>query len=266
VRLWCVFSLCLTGCLIAPRFKNQTFSAHSDWGSARTMEDASAQRGDYGALVPEPKQGAHLGSEEMPDRVPLVHRKYGSKKSRLNFVEVPDSEGSLWSSTGQVNYYFTKNPTRAVGDLIAMVVQAPLYKDIIQEVKRSLSPFERMSELTQLREKAREKVDQASKGPVPLPTPSLVQEAVKLGGKLLFEDVDLVGTLELKESDVMMGEVLERFPNGNYRVRFHKRIPYRNGLARKVMITGVVKGLDIQEEMENFPSGRMYEYRVDIAI
>jgi flagellar basal body L-ring protein FlgH len=80
-----------------------------------------------------------------------------------------------------------------------------------------------------------------------------------------FEDVDLSKSLEAKSGDILMGEILERFPNGNYKIRAVKRVIYKYGPPRVVSIIGVVKASDINEETDQIHSERLYEYRVDVA-
>ena len=59
-----------------------------------------------------------------------------------------------------------------------------------------------------------------------------------------------------------MSEIVERYPNGNYKIRGTKRIPYRNG-ARMVNLIGIVRGTDITEE-DTIASGKLYEYRLEV--
>jgi flagellar basal body L-ring protein FlgH len=77
-------------------------------------------------------------------------------------------------------------------------------------------------------------------------------------------DVDVGKSLEVKATDVLMGEIIERYPNGNYKIRATKKVPYKGGAPRMVTVTGVVKGTDISEE-DMVGSGKLYEYRVDVA-
>jgi flagellar basal body L-ring protein FlgH len=60
----------------------------------------------------------------------------------------------------------------------------------------------------------------------------------------------------------MMGEIVERYPNGNYKIRAIKRIAYRGGYRMLTMI-GVAKSADITEE-DTIGSGKLYEYRLEV--
>ncbi len=76
-------------------------------------------------------------------------------------------------------------------------------------------------------------------------------------------EIDMGKKLEAKAGETVMSEIIERYPNGNYKIRGIKRIPYRNGPPKLVSIVGIVKGSDISEE-DTTTSGKLYEYRVDV--
>jgi flagellar basal body L-ring protein FlgH len=59
-----------------------------------------------------------------------------------------------------------------------------------------------------------------------------------------------------------MAEIIERYPNGNYKIRGTKRVLYKNGTPRLVNLVGVVRGSDIAED-DTVPSGKLYEYRLE---
>jgi hypothetical protein len=69
----------------------------------------------------------------------------------------------------------------------------------------------------------------------------------------------------LKVGDTLIGEIIERFPNGNYRIRAVKKIAYKNGAQRSVSVVGIVKNSDISDENDGVHSGRLYEHRVEVA-
>lgn len=74
--------------------------------------------------------------------------------------------------------------------------------------------------------------------------------------------VDLASALEIKGGDTAMTEIVERFPNGNYKIRGIKKVNYKNGAPRYMQITGIVKAADISEE-DTTVSGKLYEYRIE---
>ncbi|MGZ3689354.1 MAG: hypothetical protein ACXVBW_13710, partial [Bdellovibrionota bacterium] len=75
-------------------------------------------------------------------------------------------------------------------------------------------------------------------------------------------DIDIGKLIEIKPGETMLSEIVERFPNGNYKIRGTKKIPYKNGPPRVVSVVAIAKGSDITEE-DVIPSGKLYEYRVE---
>jgi len=256
-----------------------------------------------------------LNSSNTPAMLPSVRRAYknGSRATRADFMDESQSEGSLWASDGQTNYFFTKNKVRGVGDIITLNIEADLYKDIGMEVKRTLTMPERQKELDLVYERNRNALvakltqDQlatsqaAATGgaaPAAAPTPAPTQDAAKAPAtqaqptptpspsatptatptaalpsdkeidamvpRPSMQDVDIYPVLELKAGDVMMGEIIDRYPNGNYKIRAVKRTNYKNSTPRMVSLVGIVKGTDISEE-DVIASGKLYEYRVEVV-
>lgn len=114
--------------------------------------------------------------------------------------------------------------------------------------------------------------------PSPSPTASLSAEAAvakqkeieqmrrdKLAkmAKATMTDVDIVPYVGLKPTDTMLAEIVDRYPNGNFKIRGTKKIPYRSGY-RLVTLLGVVRGNDINESNDTVLSGKLYEYRLTV--
>jgi flagellar basal body L-ring protein FlgH len=59
-----------------------------------------------------------------------------------------------------------------------------------------------------------------------------------------------------------MAEIVERYPNGNYKIRGTKRVLYKNGSPRLATVVAVAKGTDIGED-DVINSGKLYEYRLE---
>jgi flagellar basal body L-ring protein FlgH len=245
----------------------------SPWISAddRAANQRDAMRGDDDA----PNSGSH------PSMDPAVRRQYknGSRATRADFVDESQNEGSLWASDGQTNYYFTKNKIRGVGDILTINVEEGLLKDIGLESRRSLTEREREYELMAAQERLRQKamgigekdkkdsVASSAAAPARGPAGDGKAEAAKTEvdvPQATYADVDVTKSLDIKAGDQMMAEIVERYPNGNYKVRATKKIPYKGGVPRLVSLVGVVKGSDISEE-DTVPSGKLYEYRVDTS-
>ena len=217
---------------------------------------------------------------------PAVRRQYknGARATRADFVDESQNEGSLWASDGQTNYYFTKNKIRGVGDILTINVEADLVRDIGLESRRTLTPREREYEMMAAQERLRAKAlglpspdgdgkDQvASSAAAPARTPAAAPAPGATPGAppevevptATVTDVDVGKSLAIKTGDTMMAEIVERYPNGNYKIRATKRIPYKGGPPRIVTLVGVVKGSDIAED-DTVGSGKLYEYRVAAA-
>ena len=230
-----------------------------------------------------------------PNLEPPVKRQYrnGGRATRADFVDESPNEGSLWASDGQTNYYFTKNKVRGVGDIVNITVEADMVKDVTQEVRRTLTPRERDYELGAAQERIRARVlglpDPDAKKPdgkqdavatsAAAPARGITSEQVTGGqaGSALDEkkdkkeipeatsaDIDVLRSLDIKPGEVVMAEIVERYPNGNYKVRGTKRIPYKGGAPRFMTLTAVAKSQDISEE-DVITSGKLYEYRLESA-
>lgn len=118
----------------------------------------------------------------------------------------------------------------------------------------------------------------AAPSPTPSPQASLTPEAaiakqkeieqqrrekVAKMAKATMGDVDIVPYVGLKASDTMLAEIVDRYPNGNFKIRGTKKVPYRSGY-RLVTLLGVVRGSDINESNDTVLSGKLYEYRLTV--
>ena len=76
------------------------------------------------------------------------------------------------------------------------------------------------------------------------------------------DDIQIYRNMTLETGEKMLGEVVERYQNGNYKVRAVKRFPYR-GKMRLATLIGVILPKDIDEN-NMIKSGNFYEYRVNV--
>jgi flagellar basal body L-ring protein FlgH len=218
-----------------------------------------------------------ISSGAVPNMEPAMRRQYknGARATRADFIDETKNEGSLWGSDGQTNYYFTKNKIRGVGDIVTLTVEADLVRDIGLEIRRSLSPKEKERELEIANQrlalgdaavgpdgKPTDQVASSAAAPARAPAADSKGEEKKPAREATLADVDVSKSLALKATDTMMGEVIERYPNGNYKIRATKRVAYSNGASRLVNLIAVVKGTDISEE-DVVASGKLYEYRIE---
>lgn len=223
-------------------------------------------------------RGTELYSQN-PNMMPSGSHAYknGFRATRADFVDDHPSEGSLWSSSGQTNYYLTKNKIRSVGDILSINIEEGLMKDIAAEVRRGLDPAERDAELAVAQEKLYAKAHGIGEDGKPLAgaaarAPAAVdpknpnakaEEAEEVAvPKATPADINVGAALDIKPGEPMMAEIVERYPNGNYKIRGIKRIPYKNGAPRLISLVGIAKSSDVSEE-DVLNSGKIYEYRIE---
>jgi flagellar L-ring protein precursor FlgH len=221
-----------------------------------------------------------------PNMAPGTRRQYrnGNRATAADFVDDSQNEGSLWASDGQTNYYFTKNKIRGVGDIISIKMEGGLIKDLGSEIKRTLTPNEKNAEIALAQDRIRQKALGASDGTTtaangaggpggpagagapgaPAPTDNSRAPASATGGypEATAADIDVTKSLEVKDGDLVMAEIVERYPNGNYKIRGTKRIQYKTGTPRLMTLMAVARGTDIGED-DVINSGKLYEYQLE---
>lgn len=204
---------------------------------------------------------------------PPIKRNYDQGRvTRENFVDQSQDAGSLWASNGQTNYFFIKNRVKGVGDIITIQMEEPLVKDVAMEIARTLDEEEMQAELGAAQERIRVKtVDAAkAKGGTSARKPASTEggenkaqeeeEEIEIPEATLA-DVDVTQSMGIKAGEVMMAEIIGRYPNGNYKIRGTKRVPYRGG-TRFVNVVAVAKSADL-DDAETLSSGKLYEYRLN---
>lgn len=213
-------------------------------------------------------------------------RKYknGPRASRADFIddEGPAQAGSLWGSDGQTNYYFTKNKIRGVGDIITVKIETDLVKDTAAEVVRTLNERERENEIDFAQKRIdgknapsttdkKDQVSTAAAAPARVGTAAPATKDAKSEVKADedgekreagYADIDVSSAVDIKDGDLMMAEILERYPNGNYKIRGVKKVRYRNS-TRLLNLVGVIRSVDIADD-DTIPSSKMYEYRLEV--
>jgi hypothetical protein len=75
-------------------------------------------------------------------------------------------------------------------------------------------------------------------------------------------DIDTSRSLEVKSGDTLLAEIIERYPNGNYKIRGVKKVPYKVGQPRLITVVGIARSADIGED-DTIASGKLYEYRLE---
>ncbi|MBN21900.1 MAG: hypothetical protein CL678_11525 [Bdellovibrionaceae bacterium] len=212
-------------------------------------------------------RSAYSSYSEMRNVAPNAKYKYGNRARKEDFMDTEEAPASLWASTGQTNYYFTKNNVKSIGDIIQIEVEPQLITDTAVEIKKTLNDEEFEMELMIAQEKLRQKAlgidpnqkDKKKKPGTEVATENADPKEVEVR-EANVSDIDLVPVIGLKEKEIIMGEVMERFPNGNYKIRAMKRVPYRTGM-RYVSLVGIAKSADVESE-KPLKSSQIYEYRL----
>jgi flagellar L-ring protein FlgH len=222
-----------------------------------------------------------------PNMAPGTRRQYrnGNRATAADFVDDSQNEGSLWASDGQTNYYFTKNKVRGVGDIVSIKMEGGLIKDLGSEIKRTLTPNEKDAEIALAQNRMNQKALGAQDGtataangaggpgapgapgtPPGAPTDNGRGPAsFGSGGNVptaTAADIDVTKSIEVKDGDLVMAEIVERYPNGNYKIRGTKRIQYKTGTPRLMTLMAVARGTDIGED-DVINSGKLYEYQLE---
>lgn len=334
LKVICLLSLTyILGCT-SPTLRSNTRSQEYDprRDIYSNMGDSKTHDSDYGVMDQssedktfvsierhgELESGRGFSSMNRPIFEPQVRRSYQgrSRLTKEDFIDSSAEEGSLWASNGQTNYFFTKNKVRNPGELISLVLENDLYKEVGQEMKRSLSFQEQSAELnvlgSVLRQRALEDLklkspsseSKAENKEAVKPVTNLapagqntktdtkpetsvqrvdltldvsreIQEALKktqnseeidhLLSRLSIKDVNIFPSLELQPGETLNGQILERYQNGNYKIRAFKKVFYKNGKSRFLKIVGTIKGSDITEDTDLINSGKLYEYKVEVS-
>lgn len=254
---------------------------HSERHPAGVSYEGEVDRGSWLAANEAEGAAAHAYGST-PDLAPPVQRVYknGDRATRADFVDDMSNEGSLWASDGQTNYFFTKNKIRGVGDILTINVEDQLIRDVSAEVKRTLSEGEREAELALAQQRIRARTlglpdpsedgqaaPKAQAGQPPAAQRAPAEQAEGGTEEIVipaatYDDVDVSKSIKLAPGDKIMGEIVERYSNGNYKVRATRRVPYR-GTVRNLAMVGIVKNTEISDTDE-VGSGKLYEYQIKV--
>ena len=149
------------------------------------------------------------------------------------------NENSLWAEDGQSNYLFARNKLKAAGDLVTVMIEDGLRKDMVDSVKRILPPEYRDQDIR---------------------VPGLTKEAPAAAAGV--SPPTAADATEAGASDLLTAEVLERYPNGNVRLRGIKRVPFKRQV-RNIEVVAIVKGADISEA-DVVKSSKFFDQHVEL--
>lgn len=238
------------------------------------QQAASNLRDQYREGSLESRAGAVVNYSDNPNLPPQVKRLYknGQRTTRDDFIDDSQNEGSLWSSTGQTNYFLTKNRTRAVGDLLTMTLSDTFVKDVAGEIKKTMSKDEFETELDDTQKRMIADADKNGKnktrGPASAASATAKTEKKKDGEEeetpdipnATYADIDLTKSIGLTKDDTVMMEITDRYPNGNYKLQGTKRVTYK-GNTRVVNVLAIAKSTEVADN-DTIEVGKLYEYRL----
>ncbi len=237
-----------------------TAPGHYDRSPA-AMRSASNERGwsDEG----EDGEGSRAseGEENSTQEEARPRPRQARRATRNDFIDQAQDSGSLWASNSESNFFFSKNRARSPGDIVTITIEDEMLRDIQAEVKRTLTGAERRRELELLESKY-------AQGAASAASSSGSQDQIKTSAAapvspdLSFGAVDVSSVVGIKAGDSFLAEIVERYPNGNYKIRGSKRVAYRN-TTKLMNLVGIVRGNDLGDE--KVPSGKIYEYRLQIV-
>lgn len=240
--------------------------------SAKESEDRApasySETGSSGELM-DPTDESVRSRVETGRGAYVSHYVRGDRATRDDFIDRASGDGSLWSGESDSNYFYSKNKVRAVGDIISVKVEDELLKTIGEEIKKSLNPAEQEVELAlYLKNNSLAKDDkdlQAYRNVASEDLKSNEAENVKtrMEKAVRWSQVDLSKAIALQSNEDIRAEVIDRFPNGNYKIRAVKRVMYR-GTSKLVSMVAVAPSPDFDEN-DLIKSGKLYEYKVRVA-
>jgi flagellar basal body L-ring protein FlgH len=251
---------------------------HGSWG--RSTELAKGSRGPAAEITD--VQNSERDSEALDPSDESVRTKIESKRgltppnyvrgdraTRGDFYDNAPSDGSLWANENDGNYFFTKGKVHAIGDIISVKMEDNLVKQVAEEIKKSLTPAEQEVEMAlYLKNADGAKNDQDLKAYRNVASEDLrSSEAEEVKSKMekavRWSQVDLSKVIGLAPAEELRAEIVDRFQNGNFRIRAMKRVLYR-GSSKMISLVAVAPVADFDEK-DLINSGKLYEYKIRVA-
>lgn len=163
-------------------------------------------------------------------------------KAENFWAESVKNENSLWNGEGQSNHLFAQNKLKMPGDLVTISIEDALRKDMVNSVRKLLPPEHRDADIR-----------------VPgLTKDTTADQRAPAGAQTPAAPAAAASTYD----DLLTAEVLERYPNGNVRIRGIKRVPFKRQV-RNIEVLAIVRGADI-DEADTVKSSKFFEHRVEL--
>ncbi len=193
----------------------------------------------------------------------------GDRATRSDFYDNTPGDGSLWAKENDANYFFTKGKVHAMGDIISVKMEDALIKQVAEEIKKGLTPAEQSVEMAlYLKNTDNTKNDQDLKAYRNVASEDLGSaEAEEVKSKMekavRWSQVDLSKAVALNPSEELRAEIIDRFQNGNFKIRAVKRVLYR-GSSKTISLVAVAPAADLDDK-DMINSGKLYEYKIRVA-
>lgn len=193
----------------------------------------------------------------------------GDRATRADFQDNKPNDGSLWSNDVDGNYFFTKGKVRGLGDIISVKAEDPFIKHVAEEIKKNLSPAEQEVEMALYLKNsslAKDDKDVSAYRAVAsddLKSKDAVEVKEKMQKAVRWSQVDLSSSIGVTPNEEIRAEIVDRYPNGNYKIRAVKRVLYR-GSSKLVSVVGVAPANDFDDK-DTIASSKLYEYKIRVA-
>jgi flagellar basal body L-ring protein FlgH len=246
--------------------------ARSDHSFETPYQRNLASENEYDPMDPT-KQDVREGLEAERGIV-SDSKRLGGRTTKRDLWDNKPADGSLWFGQNDVNFFFTKSKARNLGDIVSIKIQENLIRQVADELKRGLTPAEQKIEMalllknqgSGLASSAKDGVaNAAARGVASVTEDDLHDSAAedelsKIQKAVKWSQVDLSKEISLKPDEEVRAEVIERYANGNFKLRATRPIFFR-GRQKLVSIVGIAPATDFDEQ-DQIPSGKLYEYQV----
>ncbi len=197
-------------------------------------------------------------------------RQPGSERlTRNDFIDQSQGDGSLWTGENDGNYFYSKTKVRARGDIVSIRAEDELIKQIGEEIKKTLNPAEQEVEMAlYLKNNPAAEGDKDVEAFRKVKDENLNTAAAenvkeRMEKAVRWSQIDLSKAISLQPNEEFRAEIIDRFQNGNYKIKTVKRVLYR-GSTKSVSVVAVAPAADF-DDTDSIKSGKLYEYKVRVA-
>jgi flagellar basal body L-ring protein FlgH len=193
----------------------------------------------------------------------------GDRATRSDFYDNTPNDGSLWANENDANYFFTKGKVRSNGDIVSVKLEDPIIKQFAEEIKKNLTPAEQEVEMALYRKNnaaAKDDKDLLAYRNVAsddLKSSDAADVKQRMEKAVRWSEVDLTKVIGITPNEELRAEIIDRYQNGNYKIRATKRVMYR-GSSKLVSVVGVAPASDFDDK-DLIASGKLYEYKIKVA-